>query len=385
MTVSVFRRYLLPGLVFQSVVIAGGYGTGREIVEFFLTLGPIRGLAAMVVVTMTAWSLVAAVSYELARRFQTYEYRSFFRRLLGRGWIGFELCYAALLLLVLAVIGAAAGSIVEETFGLPYSMGVIGVLLAVGALVSFGSAAIERVMSGWSVVLYAVYAILMVWSFRRFGPQIAEAFAARPDDWATREWALGGVRYAAYNLALVPVVLFSVRHIRRRREALAAGLLTGIIGIVPAVLFYTAMAGHYPEILARPVPANHLLERLGSRPFQLAFQLVLFGTLIETGTGMIHAVNERLAAAFGERGVALPRLVRPASALVLLGCALVLTRYGLVDLIAKGYGTLTWFFLAIYVFPVLTIGVWKLARAPDWAVAFDAPYDAEAARPEEPS
>ena len=156
MTASVFRRYLLPGLVFQSVVIAGGYGTGREIVEFFLTLGPLRGLLAMVLVTMTIWSLVAAVSYELARRFQTYEYRSFFRQLLGRGWIGFEICYAALLLLVLAVIGAAAGSIVQETFGLPYSTGVIGILLAVGALVFLSSSAIERVMSGWSLVLYAV-------------------------------------------------------------------------------------------------------------------------------------------------------------------------------------------------------------------------------------
>ena len=32
---SWFQRYLLPGFVFQSVIIAGGYGTGRELVEFF--------------------------------------------------------------------------------------------------------------------------------------------------------------------------------------------------------------------------------------------------------------------------------------------------------------------------------------------------------------
>ena len=35
-----FQRYLLPGFVFQSGVIAGGYGTGRELVEFFLPYGP---------------------------------------------------------------------------------------------------------------------------------------------------------------------------------------------------------------------------------------------------------------------------------------------------------------------------------------------------------
>jgi hypothetical protein len=27
-----FRRYLLPGFVFESAVIAGGYATGRELV-----------------------------------------------------------------------------------------------------------------------------------------------------------------------------------------------------------------------------------------------------------------------------------------------------------------------------------------------------------------
>src|SRR3546814_9756440 len=35
-----FQRYLLPGFVFQAAVIAGGYATGRELVEFFLPAGP---------------------------------------------------------------------------------------------------------------------------------------------------------------------------------------------------------------------------------------------------------------------------------------------------------------------------------------------------------
>ena len=36
-----FRKYLLPGFVFQSIVIGGGYGTGRELVEYFLQFGPL--------------------------------------------------------------------------------------------------------------------------------------------------------------------------------------------------------------------------------------------------------------------------------------------------------------------------------------------------------
>ena len=34
-----FQKYFVPGIVFQSCVIAGGYGTGRELVEYFMGYG----------------------------------------------------------------------------------------------------------------------------------------------------------------------------------------------------------------------------------------------------------------------------------------------------------------------------------------------------------
>ena len=283
---SAFQKYLLPGLVFQSVVIAGGYGTGREIVEFFLTRGPLAGLLAMLLVSTVIWSAVCAASYEIARVFRSDEYRSFFRHLLGRGWLLFELCYFALLAVVLAVIAAAAGTMLEETFHLPYVIGVLGIMAAVGFLVFRGSGTIEKALAGWSLVLYGVYIVLFVWSFTRLGSDIRSVLAAGE---VRSGWLLAGVRYAAYNLAVIPAVLFAVRHIETRREAVTAGLLAGPIAMVPGLRFYVAMLGLYPTILDRPVPANYLLEALGSPAFQIVFQVVLFGTLIETGTGMIHA------------------------------------------------------------------------------------------------
>ena len=60
---SIFNRYLLPGFVFQGVVIGGGYATGRELVEFFLPHGPIGGLLAMLV-SAIVWSLVIAIYFK---------------------------------------------------------------------------------------------------------------------------------------------------------------------------------------------------------------------------------------------------------------------------------------------------------------------------------
>ncbi len=360
-----FRKYLLPGLVFQSVVIAGGYGTGRELVEFFLSYGPRGGLLAMLLVSTVIWSAVCAASYEFARVFKSYDYRSFFTHLLGKGWPLFEICYFALLLIILAVIAAAAGSILEETFRLPYLVGVLGMMSAVGYLVFRGSATIEKVLAGWSFVLYSIYVVLFVWSISQFGGAIA---AALGEGIKESGWVIGGVRYAAYNLAIIPAVLFAVRHTETRKEAVSAGLLTGPIAMVPALLFYIAMSGQYPEILDRSIPANYMLELLGSRTFQIMFQVVLFGTLIETGTGLIHAVNERIQSVYADKRLPMPAILRPATAIGLLVAGALLAQVGLIDLIAKGYGTLTWLFLFIFVIPVLTLGIWKI-RAHNSSVA----------------
>jgi uncharacterized membrane protein YkvI len=357
---SWFRRYLLPGFVFQSIMIAGGYGTGRELVEFFMRYGPGGGLLGMLLPSTIVVSSTSMVSYELARTFRVYDYRKFFQHLLGRGWWLYEISYLITVLLILAVIGSAAGTFLLETFGLPDLVGSIGLLVAVGVLVFKGTTTIEKFLTGWSFVLYATYIVFFAWALVSFGGSIGAALAtgeARPG------WVLSGLRYGALQVFLVPAILFATRHIERRREALWAGALTGPIAIIPGLLFFIAMAGQYPEILERPVPANYLLELLGSRAFQITFQVVLFGTLIETGTGLIHAFNERIAGVFSLGGTAMPSLLRPAIAVGLLIAGSLLSRFGLVELIAKGYGAMTWISLAVVVVPVLTIGVVKLRRS----------------------
>ena len=359
MTSSFFQKYLLPGFIFQSVVIAGGYGTGRELVEFFLRRGPLTGLLAMAVATVI-WSAVAATSFELARLTRSFDYRTFFKHLLGRGWFLYEIIYFLAAFLVLAVVAAAAGAILRETFGAPTVVGVVGMMAAVGFLALRGTPAIERFLASWSFVLYGVYAVLFVWCWSSFGDAISANLGASTIETG---WLLGGVTYAGYNLQMIPAILFCMRHSVSRRDAVGAGLLTGPIAMMPALLFYVAMVGQYPEILGEEVPANVLLELLGSRIFQVVFQIVLFGTLIETGAGLVHAVNERLATTYIERHQEMPAYLRPTIAIAMLAIGAVSAQVGLIELIARGYGTITWGFLVIFVVPVLTLGVWKIVRA----------------------
>lgn len=79
-----WTKYVIPGFVFQQVVIGGGYGTGAEIAQFFGTQGLLGGFLAQMI-TMVVWTLMCVITFEFVRIFKTYDYGSLMKRLLGRG------------------------------------------------------------------------------------------------------------------------------------------------------------------------------------------------------------------------------------------------------------------------------------------------------------
>lgn len=359
-TSLIFKKYLLPGFVFQGVVIAGGYGTGRELVEYFMRFGLLGGLLGMAAVTLVCWAVILAVTFEFARMFRAYDYRTLLKKILGRFWVVFEVLYLVLLLTVLAVVGSAAGVLLRDNFGIPYLGGVVVMLAAIGFLAFKGAGVIEKFMSAWSILIYIVYGCFLAAAFLKFGSQIEQNFVSGE---ILPGWVLGGFKYALYNLGVIPSVLFCLNYIEKRKEAVAAGLSAGLIGILPAFFFYVAVAGQYPAVVAQEVPAVYVLQKAAIPALLIAFQVVLFGTLIQTGLGFIHAVNERIHSTLKERGREFKAWQRTAAAVALLLLSLGISSFGLIALVAKGYGSLSWGFFLFFALPLLTIGIYKIAKS----------------------
>lgn len=353
-----FQRFLLPGFAFKAFVIGGGYATGRELVEFFFPAGPAGGLLGMGL-TMLLWSGVCALTFVFARFVLALDYRTFFRALLGPGWIAFEAAYLLFMVLILAVFGAAAGEIGAALFGWPKVAGSLALVTAIAAVVAFGNASVERLFKYVTVFLYGVYAVFAVLALSAFG-DAAVASVARAGSAAG--WWQGGVTYASYNVVGAVVILPMLRHLTSRKDAVVAGLLCGPLAIWPALVFFFSMLAFYPQIGAETLPSDYMLRRLNAPAFHFIFQLMIFSALLESGAGAVHGFNERIAGVWqARRGKDLPAGARLAiAAAVLLGAVFVAERVGLVALIANGYRALAVAILILFIAPLLTLGVWKL-------------------------
>ena len=85
----------------------------------------------------------------------------------------------------------------------------------------------------------------------------------------------------------------------------------------------------FPQIAQEPLPSEFLLRRLNFPAFHYLFQMMIFLALLESGTGCVHAINERVAEAHLARsGRALSKSARlwitagTAVRLDISGCAL---------------------------------------------------------------
>lgn len=124
--------------------------------------------------------------------------------------------------------------------------------------------------------------------------------------------------------------------------------------------------GFYPskEVLGAQVPWMMMMQESGVPSWMMvAFSFIMGWTLVETATGMIHALLERVDKGLEEKGrTALSRRNKGLTTVVIMACAVALAQVGIIDLIAKGYMALAYAFMALFLLPLLTVGVYKIFR-----------------------
>lgn len=376
-----FGSYVLPGIILQSVLIGGGYATGREIVEYGAKYGAQGWIAGVGI--FLGFVLISFLTFEFARVHGTYDYRSFFRALIGRAWVLFDVTYLAMAILVIAVVSSAAGEILLDTLGVPYLAGVTVIIVLVGLLNFYGEWLIERFKSVVTVVLIAAYLAFGGVVIGEQWTNIGSIFASGSTKFVEGGVGIGavlwtGILYVGYNLAVFPAAFFAMRRQTSRRETFWGSLVAGALMCAPWFVTYFALMGFYPSeaVMGAPVPWLVMLRKV-SPVFLVLFGTVIGVTLIETATGMIHAFIHRLDAHLNEvADRPLGERERGGIAVTALGLALLLAQVGIIDLIARGYLAMAYALIAVYALPLLTVGVWRIFFEEKQVGAGEAQWDA---------
>lgn len=363
-----FGRYILPGIILQSVLIGGGFATGREIVEYGAKYGALGWLGGVGI--FIGFTVMAILTFEFARIMKLYDYRSLIKGLIGRAWVLFDVIYLLLAVIIIAVMASATGEILNSTLGFNYWIGVIFITLLVGLLNFYGENFIERFKTYGSIALLLSYVIFSVIVISSTWDQAIEVLASGDTSFISGKVGISavlwsGILYVGYNLAVYPAALFTVKRQRSLKETVWSGIFAGLFMTFPWFLTYFAMLGSYPseDVLGATVPWLVMLDGQGQW-VTIMFGIVVGWTLIETATGLIHAFIDRVNTHMKELGKKeLSKQQNGFIAIAALVLSVILAQIGIINLIAKGYTWMAYGMIAVYAIPLLTIGLYKIIKA----------------------
>lgn len=358
-----YKVWILPGFIFQSVVMGGGYASGRETVEYFTRFGG-AGFKG-IFITYLVWAVAMAAAFEICRVFKVYDYRKVVKVFLWKAWPAFDVIYVYMIILTLAVMLAAGGSALHGVAHISNWWGVAVIFIGTLVLCYRGRRAIEGYMGVFSVYLYGIFIAIFVGTMVKYGSSISAGLSiSEPGAY------IGGLKYGMYNLGVVIACLFLLDVFKTRKQTIGSSFVASLIAVLPGLAGYIATMSLYPEVKEIPLPLLSLTTKLGGMPFMIAYLVMLLATLIETSTGLLHAFNERIDSWHLDlRGVHMKAWQRVTSTVGMLIVGLVVSSFGLIALVAKGYGTMSYAYIIVFFVPLVTLGVFR-AFHPAWKAEF---------------
>lgn len=310
---------------------------------------------------------MAILMFEFARKFKVFDYRLLVKELIGPLWFLYDIVYLLLAILIIAIMASATGEILGMTLGLNYWAGVILIVLVVGILNFYGKGLIERFKTLGTVMLmlgYIIFAILVVSTTWESALEVFRSgdTSYMPGKVSVFTVIWSGILYVGYNLAVYPAALFTIKRQISRKDAVIAGLFSGLLMTFPWFLTYVSLLGHYPnaDVLGSTVPWLVMLDGFPLIVI-IIFGVVVGWTLIETASGMIHAFIDRLESQIKDMSnKELNSKQKGGIAVGTLVLAVLMAQFGIIDLISKGYTAMAYGMIAVFALPLLTIGVYKI-------------------------
>ena len=231
---STYAKYILPGVLLQSVLIGGGYATGREIYSYGAKFGAMGWISGL---TIASVCLFAFLTFEICRIYKVYDYKNYIKQVIGPLWPMMDILTVLIAILLIAVMAAATGSIFEQV-GLPNILGSVVIVLICGLLNFKGSKMIEKFESIGTILLYGGYILFTILVLVNKGGNISHVFSTM--DTSTYDGSVTvplciytGILYVAYNINSIPMGMFSLTRQTKRKETFISGLIAGLLMVIP--------------------------------------------------------------------------------------------------------------------------------------------------------
>jgi len=366
------KSFALPAAMGVAAVWFGshagaGFATGRQEVNFFVQFG--WHAVWIGVLSMLIMGIAIFFGLELARTHGVHDYKSLFKILYAPyDWLLANLWDALYLYAVILGAGVAiagASDLLYQSLHIPYGIAVILVGCLLLLCTTFGAGLVRHASTAMAVFIVAALIIVTALGIQFSSTNLGEVVHAKTTTAGFGKILWMALLYGAFQSVLIAPIVSVSEPLRTRKQCFAAALCGFIVNGAMLLIVCIMLLGFFPGVIQENLPIYYVTTLLGRPWLFTLYSLILFFALMSTGVGMIFGVVKRFEAVWtGGHGIFKSLGMRRIT--ICLACLLIsggISMFGLMAIVAKGYGSLGVLAIFLNIIPLLFIAPIKIRRA----------------------
>jgi len=368
--------YFAVAFVWFTTHFGGGFASGAQVVQYYTKFGwygvftPILSQGIQAVIFYYAWKY--ALEHKL------FDYRSwavsFYRPVEKVMANVFEIIFNLILLTATAVAFATGGATLSTVFGTNYLLNTLIIAGAIFVLTIFGASVVRKAASYIAIFLilgiFIVYIpnVIARWSI------ITENIAglrsgALPSDASLWDAVWRSIVYAGFQSCCLGAYLAHshvLKDVKTAKKAASWGFIINAGILMIATL--GVMSFYQDGILTESVPSLFIvMNGVGSSWMVPLISILILIGAVSTGVNLIFGNTQRIVTWWGrnespEKSKEMETKRSVVASIIYVVITWSIAQFGLLPLIAKGYGTLGYIAIFVIIIPLLIKGIkgWKV-------------------------
>ncbi|MDR1018346.1 MAG: hypothetical protein LBM02_06555 [Lachnospiraceae bacterium] len=360
-----FRWFLAPfsvASIWFGIYIGPGFSGGAQLVSFFVAKSWL-GVFIGPLITTTAAALICFFVLEYCRKFETYNFRTFYDHVYGKYRVFFANVkeFSAILacITISALSFATGGRLISQYTGLPFILCGIGTMAIIIFLILAGQSIVLKSSSLITVALVILIAYIGIKGVGVAWGGMSKYVEARTmNDTPFHVW-VQIILYINIMVAFVDAAIpASKGQIRTRRDSIITAVMGFCLVFFSTIMMNIIFAAGMPGVAGQDLPTLWSMENVigAGSGIKFIYTALAYLAVLSTGAGYLYGMVERYQVPLNrllKKSTLMQRRVIIVAILACLG--FYFGRVGIPQLVTTAYGIIGKINIPLFELPFLVI------------------------------
>lgn len=361
------QKLVIPQFIGIAAVWFGthagpGVASGKQVVSYYASYGKLGIFTPLIAMALLGLAIYYALEYSRVNKihdFKTFTNKFFhpYEKLFSTF---FEICFLVTSLLAPGLCIATSAQLLQSYFGLNVWIGTALMVLISVILVIYGAELVKAASTGLTVGILAILAVIVTLGIKAGSGTIVENWTSTSfTDFPLLSGIWIAITYAGFQSTGIIGNCISVSDgLSSRSDSVKAAILGTVLNGLMLAAIVLVNYGFQPESINSLLPNYYIVQQLGIPVLETVY--VLFVIMASLSTIITFAFS--LVVRFGKKDILVKNIKKERNrnlliVLVMLTLDVIVSTFGIAQIINIGYKYLGYFSIFVVMFPFILVGI----------------------------